>query len=141
VNVRTIVSDVWHEWLGQPVLRLIAIQYVLIGAAFWIESSLRGDAFSADVFGRFATSFRAELWAASMMAGGGLTYIGLIHPPNRGMVAFGSAISLGQFLALAYSAIHTGGELVIGLYASTMLAPLSLITLWKALHGPDHPSS
>lgn len=140
MNARAILAQESNAWLGQVVLRLIAVQYVAIGAVFWIEASLRGEGFSPEVFGRFATSFPAEMWAASLMAGGAITYIGLIHPPKRGAIICGSVINLMQFTGLAYSAIHTGGELVIGLYASVMLAPLALITAWKAIHGPDDAS-
>ena len=128
------------DWLWQPVLKFNAIQLALIGAFFWIEATMRGEAFATEVFGAFATSFPAEMWAAGLMAGGAFTYIGLIHPPRRPAILTGSFINVTQFLALSYSAIHTGGEMVIGLYASLYLAPVSIITAVKALHGPVHSS-
>jgi hypothetical protein len=79
-------------WLEQPLLKLAALALAVIGSLFWIEAGLQGEAFSAEVFGRFATSYPAEMWAAFMMAGGVLLFVGLLRPPRREMVTVGSAL-------------------------------------------------
>ena len=110
------------RWIRSPVLVFDLIRHVLVGAAFWIMAKVQVEAFSAQTFGQFALLFPAEFRAGAMMAGGLLTFIGVVDPPKRAAIVTGSAISAAQFTGLAYSAIMTGGEAVVGLFASTFAA-------------------
>lgn len=125
------LSQVYY--LTQPVLSHIQLAIFAIGSMFWIEASLSGEAFSAHVFGRFALEYKAEVWAASMMAGSALCWIGLRHPVKWWMIAIGAGIQTLQYLALGYSAIATGGELVIGLHCTVFFAPIFARMFWEAV--------
>lgn len=126
-----------HTYLQQPVLCQMQIAVILIGALFWVEARLHGQAFQAEVFGEFALQFPAEVWAGVMMGASALCWIGLRHPVKRWMVAVGAALQTLQYLALGWSAIATGGEMVIGLHCTTLFAPIYAIMFWEALrHDP-----
>ena len=125
-------------YLGQPVLSHMQVATVGIGMLFWVEAVLRGDAFSADVFGRFALRFQAEFWAGIMMAASALCWIGLRHPVKRWMVAVGAGMQCLQYLALGYSAIATGGEVVIGLHCTTFFAPIYFRMFWEAIQSDSN---
>ena len=127
------LSQVYY--LTQPVLSHIQLAIFAIGSMFWIEASLSGEAFSADVFGRFALQFNAEVWAAVMMAGSALCWIGLRHPVKRWIVLVGAGLQTLQYLALGYSAIMTGGELVIGLHCTVFFAPIFARMFWEAVNS------
>lgn len=121
------------RYLSQPVLSHLQIALICIGSLFWIEAATTGEAFSADVYGDFALRFPAEFWAANMMAGSALCWVGLRHPVKRWMVAVGATLQIAQYLGLGYSAIVTGGEVVIGLHCTALFAPLYVRILWEAL--------
>ena len=123
-----------HRYLAQPILCQMQVAIIFIGALFWIEARLQGDAFSASVFGEFALRFPAEMWAGVMMGASALCWIGLRHPVKRWMVAVGASLQTLQYLALGYSAIATGGEMVIGLHCTTFFAPIYLVMLVEALN-------
>lgn len=127
-----------HSYLLQPILGQMQISVIFIGALFWIEARLQGEAFSAEVFGRFALQFPAEVWAGIMMGASAFCWIGLRHPVKRWMVAFGAGIQTLQYLALGYSAIATGGEMVIGLHCTTFFAPIYMIMFWEAIRHDPH---
>lgn len=127
-----------HNYLQQPVLCQMQVAVILIGAMFWIEARLQGEAFQAAVFGRFALQFPAEIWAGVMMGASALCWIGLRHPVKRWMVAVGAALQTLQYIALGYSAIATGGEMVIGLHCTFLFAPIHFVMLWEALRHDTH---
>jgi hypothetical protein len=130
--------DLGVRWLESPFLIFFLLTSALIGSLFWVQAALQDGAFNVDTFGRFALQFPAEFWAGSMMVGSLLTFAGLTHPPKRWLMIAGSVVNALQFTGLGYSAIVTGGEVVVGLYASIMFAPASLITLWAAVqHDPE----
>ncbi len=130
--------DLAARWLACPFLIFFLLTSTGIGALFWVQAALQDQAFSAQTFGRFALQFPAEFWAGAMMAGSLVTFGGLMHPPRRWAMLLGAAINATQFAGLAYSAIFTGGEVVVGLYAGLMFTPASVITLWAAAqHEPD----
>ena len=52
-----------QRYLAQPILCQMQFSIIFVGAMFWIEARIAGEAFSADVFGEFALRFSAELWA------------------------------------------------------------------------------
>ena len=123
-----VAYDLTHklDWLSQPVLQWLNIGLFLVGSGFWIEAHLNDQAFSAAIYGDFALRFQAEVWAGVMMMGSALTFIGLVRPVHRWKVVVGSVMLLLNFMGLAYSAIWTGGEMVIGLFCSVLFAPLFL---------------
>ena len=122
-----------HDYLSQAVLCQMQVAIIFIGSLFWIEARLRGEAFSASVFGEFALRFPAEFWAGIMMCASALCWIGLRHPIKRWMVAVGAGVQTLQYLALGYSAIATGGEMVIGLHCTTFFAPIYMVMFWEAV--------
>lgn len=127
-----------HTYLHQPILQQMQVAIIFIGSLFWIEARMQGEAFSAAVFGDFAVMFPAEMWAGVMMGASALCWIGLRHPVKRWMVAVGAGLQTLQYLALGYSAIATGGEMVIGLHCTTFFAPIYMVMLWEALrHDAD----
>jgi len=109
------------------------IAILLIGTLFWIEARTTGGAFSERVFGEFALRFPAEMWAAWMMAGSAIIMLGLKKPERHWMIAFGSILQCLQYLALGYSAIMTGGEMVIGLHCTMYFAPSFMRTFVEAV--------
>lgn len=125
-----------RDYLTQQVLSHIQIATVCIGAMFWIEANFQGEAFSADVFGDFALLFPAEMWAGIMMASSTMCWVGLRHPVKRWMVAIGAGMQTLQYLALGYSAIATGGEMVIGLHCTVLFAPIYARVFWEAAIRP-----
>jgi hypothetical protein len=124
-------------YLLQPVLQQLQLATILIGALFWIEARRQGEAFSAVVFGDFALMFPAEMWASVMMGASAMCWVGLRHPVKRWMVAVGAGLQSVQYLALGYSAISTGGEMVIGLHCTTLFAPIYVVMLMEALRDPS----
>lgn len=124
-----------HTYLYQPVLFQMQVAVILIGSLFWIEARLQGDAFQASVFGEFALRFPAEMWAGVMMGASALCWIGLRHPVKRWMVAVGAGLQTIQYLALGWSAIATGGEMVIGLHCTTLFAPIYVVMFWEAIRN------
>lgn len=138
MNTRIFTIARFRGYLGQPILSHMQIAIIAIGCLFWVEAVLSGEAFSAQVFGDFALMFKAEFWAGVMMAGSAMTWIGLRHPVKRWMVAFGAGLQCLQYLALGYSAIATGGEMVIGLHCTTFFAPIYFRMFWEAVQRDPH---
>lgn len=126
-----------HRYLSQPILCQMQVAVILIGALFWIEARLQGEAFAPEVFGSFALQFPAEMWAGVMMGASAMCWIGLRQPVKRWMVAIGAGLQTVQYLALGWSAIGTGGEMVIGLHCTTFFAPIYVIMFWEAIRDPD----
>lgn len=124
------------DYLSQPVLGHIQLGLFTVGALFWAQAVMQDKAFSANLYGRFALLFPAEMWAVAMMAPAAMVWIGLRHPVKRWMVAVGSAIQIVQFIALGYSAIYTGGEPIIGIFCVVLFAPLYSRILGEALIDP-----
>lgn len=116
----------------RPILIAAEVAFLTIGAVFWTLAKLQDEAFSVGTYGRFALVFPAEFWAGIMMAASMIAIIGLKKPVRRDMVLLGSLLNALQFLGLAYSAIMTGGEPVIGLFASVMFVPLHVWMAWEA---------
>lgn len=126
-----------HTYLLQPILQQMQVATILIGALFWIEARLAGEAFDAAVFGAFALQFPAEVWASVMMGASAMCWVGLRHPVRRWMVAVGAGLQTMQYVLLGYSAISTGGEMVIGLHCTTFFAPIYAVMLMEALRDPS----
>ena len=126
-----------HGYLLQPTLQQLQLATILIGALFWIEARMQGEAFSAAVFGDFALMFPAEMWASVMTGASAMCWVGLRHPVKRWLVVVGAGLQSVQYLALGYSAISTGGEMVIGLHCTTLFAPIYVVMLMEALRDPS----
>jgi hypothetical protein len=113
-----------RDWLDQPALSFVQICVFAVGALFWMEAYHRPEAFDVAIFGEFAVRFPAEMWAGGMMGAAAIVWIGLQDPVKRWMVSIGAGIQTVQFTLLAYSAIATAGEDIIGYWASVLFAPL-----------------
>lgn len=124
-------------YLDQPILSGIQLALFVIGAAFWIEARLSNEAFNVAIYGEFALRFPAEMWAGAMMGGAAMTWVGLRVPVKRWMVLIGALVMAANFLGLAYSAIATGGELIIGIFCSVLFAPLYVVIAWEATANDD----
>lgn len=113
-----------RDWLDQPALSFMQVCVFAVGALFWLEAYHRPNAFDVAIFGEFAVRFPAEMWAGAMMGAAAIVWIGLQDPIKRWMVTVGAIVQATQFTLLAYSAIATGGEDIIGYWASIFFAPL-----------------
>lgn len=116
---------------------LLAIEFLLcmIGCFFWVNAWLGYQGFNPWTYGDLAYMLPAKMWAASMMAGSAMCIIGLIKPIKKWMVIAGSAFLSVQFMVLAYSAIYTGGEFVIGIFSSNFFLTIHLWMLIEAVRG------
>jgi hypothetical protein len=109
----------------------------LIGATFWIDAMRGATAFSPAVWGAFAYSFPAWVWAGILMTCTGAILVGLIEPMHRRLVLLGSGVLTVNHSALAYSAFATNGDPAVGLYAIILFLPLnillfaSVVSEWK----------
>lgn len=121
------------SWLDHDLVRLFQVAIIIIACVFWIMARLQTEAFNAATFGHFALQFPAEAWAGVMASGSLMIWIGLLHPQRRWMIAVGAAIQALQYLALGYSAIMTGGELVIGLHCAALFCPAFILIFFKAV--------
>lgn len=122
----------------RPLLLAIECALFFIGAMFWIDALVGAESFSRNAYGEFAYSFPAEFWAFAMMGGSALSINGLIRPVRHWRIALGSAIHVAQFSALSYSAIFTGGEAVVGCFASVFFVSLHIWLCVEALTDGKH---
>ena len=120
----------------RPLLVASNIALFVIGALFMADAVTGAEGFKESTWGSFALSFPAEMWAGIMMSGCAMCLIGLIHPVRWWMVTLGGVVQCLNFIALAYSAIVTGGEYAVGVYASFYFAPfytwLSIVALLQS---------
>ena len=123
------------SYLDQPVLSAIQVAMVVIGGLFWAQAVHRPEAFEVAMYGQFAVSYPAELWALAMMCPAAMTWVGLRNPVKSWMVAVGAGLQALQFLALSYSAISTGGEPIIGYFCSVLFAPLHFKLFVEAIRN------
>lgn len=124
------------DYLSQPSLEHDQWALIFVGSVFWWMASWQPSAFSADLYGHFALHFKAEAWAMAMMAPAAMVLIGLQDPVKRWMVAIGAGLQLIQFGALGYSAIFTGGEPIIGVFAWLFFARQQARMMWSAYRDP-----
>lgn len=119
----------------RPAFMAAQIMLFIVASGFWAFSSLGGDTMHPAIYGTFATSIPAKFWAMIMMAGCAMIINGLVRPINNWMVATGGALLCVNFTALAYSAIFTGGQFVIGIFASVFFLTWHIwLTLEALLH-------
>ena len=122
----------------RPAFMVAEVLLFIVASGFWAFSSLGGDMMHPAIYGAFATAYPAKMWAMAMMVGCALVINGLIRPINNWMVATGGAILCANFAAIAYSAIFTGGEFVIGIFASVFFLSWHVwLTLEALLHERD----
>ena len=103
-----------------------------VGALFWVYAVMGGDVMKPEVYGEFATSYPAEMWAGGIMGGTALIICGLIRPICNWQVAVGGAICCLNYIALTYSAVFTGGEFVIGVFCGVFFLSWHV---WLTLEG------
>lgn len=102
------------------------ISLFMIGTFFWVDSRAGNVAFSQETWGDLAYSAPAEMWALMNLTTASMITVGLLRPVKKWMVAIGSAVACAELLTLSYSAVFTGGAVVVGLYASLYFLPLHL---------------
>ena len=135
MNARVLKRALRQDFLSQPVLSMVQIGLFVIGSLFWAQAHARPEAFDVGLYGEFALQFPAEFWALAMMCPAAMVWVGLRVPVKNWMVGVGSVLMAVQFLGLAYSAISTGGEPIIGFFCSVLFAPLYTRMAWEALHN------
>jgi len=116
-----------------PIYRMIEGCLFAVGILFWLDATNGQPGFSQQVWGDFAYSIPAVYWAAANMGAAAITLIGLINPVHKQKVLFGASLHIAQHAALSFSAVFTGGEYVIGVYASVLLLPLHIAMAAGAL--------
>lgn len=99
---------------------------LLIGCYFWIAAELEAVKFSSATWGMFAYDLSAEFWAALNMGASAISIIGLIDPIRRGMVICGGILHVLEYIGLTYSAMYTGGDPAVGIYASALLTSINI---------------
>jgi len=104
----------------RPLLMGFQILLFIAGSLFWWEAKTSNEAFNVTLYGSFALQYPAELWAGAMMGFSTLAWIGLIKPIHKKMVAIGAIGNAIQFMLLSYSAVFTGGEFIVGVFASLL---------------------
>lgn len=124
--------------LHHPVVIWAQVAIVMIACLFWALARVQESAFSEAVFGAFALRFPAEAWAAVMGGASMMVWLGLQRPPRQWMITIGAALQTLQYMALGYSAIMTGGEVVIGAHCTIVFAPFFGWIFWKAVRLDYH---
>lgn len=119
----------------RPLLLAIECLLCMIGCFFWVNAWMGMQGFNPWTYGDLAYTMPAKLWAAGIMGGSAMCVIGLIKPVNKWMVIAGSALLSIQFAVLAYSAIYTGGEFVIGIFSSNFFLTFHLWLTIEAARG------
>lgn len=117
----------------RPALIYAQFSLFVFGVFFWIDASLGSGNFKEATWGAFAYSFPAKGWAALNMGASAIAVIGLLKPIRSGMVAIGAGLHCVQFAAISYSTALTGGEAIVGLFASVFFLPLHMWLLSEAV--------
>jgi len=112
-----------------PLLILMNLSLFAIAVSFWADANSGAAGFQEATWGAFAYSFPAKAWAAIMLAGSALVAGGLMRPPNSWIVAVGCLLQLVEFGGIAYSAIMTNGEMVVGIFAAIFFVPIYIWVL------------
>lgn len=127
-------------WLAKNSLNryrpaILYTQYSLFvfGVMFWLDANLGSEGFKEATWGAFAYFFPAKMWAALNMGASALAIVGLKKPIRTWMVSAGAFLHCVQFGAISYSATYTGGEMIVGLFASVYFLPLHMWLLYEAV--------
>lgn len=114
----------------QPLLALLQFGTLIVGIMIWVEAWIGGgSAFRPETWGRWAHDASAEFWGAALIGVSTLSIIGLLEPPRRWMVSIGAAGHCLLLLFVGASAVLTGGDLAVAVFAMTALFPLHAWTL------------
>jgi len=119
----------------RPAFLVMECLLFIVGCMFWIFTSLGGDAFKPDLYGVWATTYPAEAWAMVMMCGSACMISGFIRPVRNWMVWTGGLIQCAQFAALAWSAMFTGGEFAVAVWAGVFFLTMHVWITMEALIG------
>lgn len=119
----------------QPILALLNFGHLLVGVIIWMEAWLAsGTSFRPETWGSWAWQASAEFWGAAFMGVSALSIIGLLEPPRRWMVSVGATGHCVILLALGASALFSGGDKAVTVFALTALFPLhawTLVSNWR----------
>ena len=122
----------------RPAWMLIELAILLIGVFTWIADGFGVDSFSPATWGEFAVQYDVRVWAAIQIGAATLIISGLMRPVTRRRVAFGASVQAIQFGAIAYSAMFTGGQFVIGVWPTLFIVPFHCVLFWEAVkYEPD----
>ena len=126
-------SDECIGWLAKnsldryrPAMIYAQFSLFVFGVFFWIDASIGAGNFKEATWGLFAHSFPAKAWGALNMGASAIAIIGLLKPIRSGMVSVGAGLHCVQFAAISYSTTMTGGEAIVGLFASVFFLPLHM---------------
>lgn len=117
----------------RPAFLAAEISLFFIGTLFWIDATQNAVGFADQIFGKFAYSLPAKMWAGIMMYASFLLILGLKRPVKNWLVVAGASFHCIHFVLLSYSAVFTGGAFVIGLFCSVFFLPLHIWILFEAL--------
>ncbi len=120
--------------VGHPIVMFLQLVMLGIGIMFLIEAKTTGEAFNEGTCGALCLSAKAEFWAILMIVHSLLVLKGLIRPRVWQNVAIGACISALHFSVIAYSAMFTGGQFVIGAWAMVFFVPVSLTIAASAVY-------
>ena len=105
-----------------------------VGFAQWVFARAGGGPLSAQTWGEAALLFPLEFWALAMIGGSLLTFLGLLYPPNWRLIRIGCVVQVTHMSFLGSSALATGGDPVIFVFAFLMLVPVHLFLALRAGH-------
>lgn len=111
----------------RPVFMLIEAVLFLIAGIFWIAYNFAPDAFNAHTWGDWAYQFPARMWASLLMLASFTTFWGLVRPPARRMIVLGIALHVLNYGSLGLSAIFSGGDFAVALYAMFFMSMHALL--------------
>lgn len=141
MTLAQVISGVWTLWglitpraidRFRPAWIGIEFGLFLIAALFWLDTQRGGDSFSPETWGAWACQWPAEAWAAMMIVGSVLSISGLMHPVTRTRIIVGASVQVCHFFALSLSAMTTGGEFVIAVFALLFFVPMHIVLAWEA---------
>jgi hypothetical protein len=107
---------------------------IVVGMAQWMFSKLQSEPLSPETWGEAAMQLPLEAWAVAMMGGSLLTFLGLLYPPNLTLIRIGCIVQIGHISFLGSSALFTGGDTVIVVFAFCLLVPVHLFLAARAGH-------
>ena len=107
---------------------------VIVGMAQWVFARWNGQPLSPLTWGEAAVQLPLEVWAVAMMGGSALTFLGLLYPPNWTLIRIGCMIQIAHISFLGSSALFTGGDPVIVVFAFCLLVPVHLFLALRAGH-------
>ena len=120
----------------RPAAQVSQIMLGICAMLFYWETFIGNTAFREQTWGALAYAIPARWWASYGIVAALVTFIGLCIPVRRWLIVIGAGMQCAQFLVLSWSAVFTGGEPVIGLYAYVIFLPAHIwLMIEGALHG------